>query len=201
MKLDEQSKLEKRIAILEAAERCFAQKGFHQTSMQDIHREAEMSAGNLYRYFDSKEAIIEAFAAQELSWLTQAIEDVPSSDNMRLAIFDTFFWTMTTMLDDGRAALTAELFAESGRNPKINAIYTAFNSRLADEIGAVLEMAQANGIVAPHHDLASIAQIFIVLVDGMAMQKIVNPELDVMKQRPLLETMLKCLLGTESAAK
>jgi AcrR family transcriptional regulator len=33
--------------------------GFHQTSMQQICSEAGMSAGNVYRYFPSKEAIIE----------------------------------------------------------------------------------------------------------------------------------------------
>src|SRR5512140_961015 len=55
-KLQRQS--DRRDDILEAAERCFVRSGFHQTSMQDICAEAGMSAGNLYRYFPSKEAII-----------------------------------------------------------------------------------------------------------------------------------------------
>ena len=32
--------------------------GFHRTTMQDVAREAGMSAGNLYRYFASKEALV-----------------------------------------------------------------------------------------------------------------------------------------------
>ena len=51
--------------ILAAAMACFARSGFHKASMQDICAEAGMSAGNLYRYFRSKEAIIAAIAEAE----------------------------------------------------------------------------------------------------------------------------------------
>src|SRR4051812_20026284 len=51
--------------ILTAAMTCFARSGFHKASMQDICAEAGMSAGNLYRYFRSKEAIIGAIAEAE----------------------------------------------------------------------------------------------------------------------------------------
>ncbi|HET9618153.1 MAG TPA: helix-turn-helix domain-containing protein, partial [Pseudolabrys sp.] len=49
---------DRRAEILNAAERCFARAGFHQSSMQEICTEAGMSPGNLYRYFPSKEALI-----------------------------------------------------------------------------------------------------------------------------------------------
>jgi TetR/AcrR family transcriptional regulator, repressor for uid operon len=49
--------------ILAAAETCFVAKGFHQTSMQDIAGASGLSMGLLYRYFDSKSAIIRAFSA------------------------------------------------------------------------------------------------------------------------------------------
>ena len=51
----------RRQQILDAAFGCFARQGFHQTTMQDICREAELSPGAVYRYFDSKEAIIPRF--------------------------------------------------------------------------------------------------------------------------------------------
>ena len=46
--------------ILEAAKTCFVRSGFQGASMQQICAEAGMSPGALYRYFSSKEAIIEA---------------------------------------------------------------------------------------------------------------------------------------------
>lgn len=45
----------RREQILDAAEACFSREGFHQTSMQDICREAELSPGAVYRHFSSKE--------------------------------------------------------------------------------------------------------------------------------------------------
>src|SRR4051812_35699377 len=48
--------------ILNAAIVCFAQRGFHQTSMHDISTEAGISVGLIYRYFENKEAVIAAMA-------------------------------------------------------------------------------------------------------------------------------------------
>ena len=46
--------------ILEAAKACFVRSGFQGASMQQICAECGMSPGALYRYFPSKEAIVEA---------------------------------------------------------------------------------------------------------------------------------------------
>ena len=55
---------ERRERILEAAERAFVRHGFHAATMQHVADEAGMSAGNLYRYFPSKEAIVEGLCAR-----------------------------------------------------------------------------------------------------------------------------------------
>ena len=64
-------KEDRRDEILEAAQRCFVRSGFHQTSMQEICAEAGMSAGNLYRYFPSKEAIIAGIAERDRAEVAQ----------------------------------------------------------------------------------------------------------------------------------
>jgi len=43
--------------FLRAAERLFAEKGYRQTTMEDIARLAEYGTGTIYRYFESKEAL------------------------------------------------------------------------------------------------------------------------------------------------
>ena len=52
---DPDQQAEQRERILDAAIKAFARHGFHKASMTDIAAAAEMSAGNLYRYFTSKE--------------------------------------------------------------------------------------------------------------------------------------------------
>lgn len=48
----------KRISILETAERLFFEKGYEQTSIQDILDALSMSKGGFYHHFASKEAIL-----------------------------------------------------------------------------------------------------------------------------------------------
>ena len=51
--------------ILDAAERCFVRAGFHRTSVHDICKEAGVSPGALYVYFDSKEALIAGISERD----------------------------------------------------------------------------------------------------------------------------------------
>ncbi len=51
----EREKLQHRQEILSAAMRLFADKGFHNVSMQEIARAAEFATGTLYNFFASKE--------------------------------------------------------------------------------------------------------------------------------------------------
>ena len=49
---------QRRLQILDAASRCFAKKGLHRTTMQDICKKARLSPGAVYCWFPSKQAII-----------------------------------------------------------------------------------------------------------------------------------------------
>jgi len=62
---------EKRDAILNAALGLFVERGFHGTSVPQIAENAEVGAGTIYRYFDSKEALVNALFCQWKSALMQ----------------------------------------------------------------------------------------------------------------------------------
>ncbi|WP_433598993.1 TetR/AcrR family transcriptional regulator [Nocardia sp. CA-135953] len=71
----------RRQQILDAAQVCFARKGFYETSMQDIFTESGLSAGAVYRYFKSKNDIIAALATDTMvelrATMTRAIRSDP----------------------------------------------------------------------------------------------------------------------------
>ncbi|NBY20634.1 TetR/AcrR family transcriptional regulator [bacterium] len=58
----EREKLQRSQDILEAARRVFESKGFLNTTLQDVAKEAEISVGLIYRYFQSKEDMFASLA-------------------------------------------------------------------------------------------------------------------------------------------
>ena len=60
--------------ILRAAKHCFVEHGFHAASMADIAKTAEMSAGLIYRYFESKGAIVLAIVDRQMELLRNDIQ-------------------------------------------------------------------------------------------------------------------------------
>jgi AcrR family transcriptional regulator len=56
-----------RLAIIEAAHACFRTYGLRKTTIVDIARQAALSRGTIYQYFEDKAAIVEA-CAENLSF-------------------------------------------------------------------------------------------------------------------------------------
>src|SRR5690348_12584761 len=79
---------EKRRAILDAAVRVFARKGFHTSRVGDIAEEAGVAHGLLYHYFSSKDEVLETIFRENWSLLVErlrAVEDSgePARDQLR----------------------------------------------------------------------------------------------------------------------
>ena len=75
-------KEEARKRIMEVGVQVFAEKGYHQTTMDDVAKELNVSKGTLYLYFNSKEellkAITERFQDKQKdilrSWFTEGLK-------------------------------------------------------------------------------------------------------------------------------
>ena len=74
---EESKSVKTRARIMETALRLFADKGYHQTTMRDIAREAGASLGLAYRYFESKEDMVLAFYEQCTIQLEEEIASLP----------------------------------------------------------------------------------------------------------------------------
>jgi len=79
---------EKRRAILHAAVRVFAEKGYHGCRIADVARQAGVAYGLVYHYFRNKEELLEnVFAEQWAIFIAaiRAIREGPGSASERLA--------------------------------------------------------------------------------------------------------------------
>lgn len=64
---------EKRDAILAAALELFAERGFHGTAVPLVADKAGVGAGTIYRYFESKEALVNALYQREKRLMLDAL--------------------------------------------------------------------------------------------------------------------------------
>jgi AcrR family transcriptional regulator len=62
--------------IHRAAARCFAERGFDRTRMQDIADAVEMQAGSLYYYFESKEALLASIVGSRVGAAVEMLSEV-----------------------------------------------------------------------------------------------------------------------------
>jgi AcrR family transcriptional regulator len=78
---------DKRECILAAALELFAEKGFHGTAVPEIAERGGVAAGTIYRYFESKDAIVNALFQRLKSQLLAAVmADFPFQGQARTQI-------------------------------------------------------------------------------------------------------------------
>jgi TetR/AcrR family transcriptional regulator, transcriptional repressor of aconitase len=121
-KISAQYRDERRAHILAAARRCFVRDGFHQTSMQDLVREAGMSSGAVYRYFASKDAMIVAIAEENLDQIVAIVqESVEHGADLGAALASALEFVSARHAEDGFAAIALVVWSEALRNPALAA--------------------------------------------------------------------------------
>lgn len=72
----EREKKQRSNDILEAARRVFESKGFLNTTLQDVAKEAEISVGLIYRYFQSKEDMFASLALKGAEQFDIQVDDI-----------------------------------------------------------------------------------------------------------------------------
>ncbi len=185
---------ERRNLILDAAERCFVRTGFHRTTMQDVAVEAGMSAGNLYRYFPSKEAIV--------SGLSERDRDELAADFARISTAEDFLVAFEAMgrkhlIEDPRekAILVMEIWSEATRNPAISTQCGDFESEARRHMHTVFAEAQRTGAIAPHIDVDMAARMMLTYADGLFKRRALEPAFDGERELAIALALFKAIFA------
>jgi AcrR family transcriptional regulator len=162
----------RRRQILDAALVCFSRQGFHQTSMQEIFEEAGLSPGAVYRYFKSKEEIVQAIASETLGGFAQAIE--PGAKGGPLGpteVLDRFFDAAEAVEHrTERIRLAIQIWGEALHNPKVAGFVRENVDGLRARITAELRDAQRRGALDPALDPEAAGRVLLAIAQGFAVQ-------------------------------
>jgi TetR/AcrR family transcriptional regulator, repressor for uid operon len=178
---DLQLQQRRRHEIVAAAVACFAQRGFHQSSMQDIATGAGVSMGLLYRYFKNKQAIIEAVANIEREKTLAALAVLPADGfTKRHTVAGTWAAFILELVRESTEPklmlLVNEVAAEAGRVPQLHAILKAHDEALSKAVEARLKLQKQNGFWPSKFNVMNGAQFLLLLVDGLVARRWSSPQ-------------------------
>ena len=165
--------------ILKAAQQSFIRHGFHAAGMAGIAQAAQMSPGLIYRYFDSKNAIILAIIERQLAEKKANIDSLQTEPDWEQRICDLFAgWQRG---DDSlmNAALFLEMSAHATRDPLIAQALAAADQDARDRFLAWLSLhAQAQGAKPDAADLRARALALQSFIEGLAIRAVREPSFD-----------------------
>ncbi|MFI9172587.1 TetR/AcrR family transcriptional regulator [Streptomyces lincolnensis] len=175
----------RRRQILDAAALCFARNGFHATSMQDVLKEADLSAGAVYRYFSGKEELIAAIVGEVLGEVRGAFEEAsrqsppPPPDRLVAAVLSRVLALRANLVLDGVPAfprLVVQVWSEIPRDDKLAAVLREGYGGVRAAWGRIVEAYQEAGAMRPDIEPDHVARTMIASVLGfIAQQSLFGP--------------------------
>ena len=164
---------DRRAALEEAALRCMARGGILAFTVDKVCAEAGVSRGLITHHFQSKDGLLVAVYANMYARSMAAI-DAPRPGLSRLAaMIDAIFAPDQFSREVLNIWLT--LWGEIANNPVLQAEHRRqYAGYVADVTAAIDQIVAGRGLTV---DPAPLARAFIALVDGLGLQRCIEPQL------------------------
>jgi len=179
--------------ILRSSKNCFLKKGLAHTTMRDIATQADMSLGNIYRYFKNKGALIHAFIErdnQEIDDAFSLLDD--STKNFRKLLKQIAREFLSLLSIKAEVLIYLDILSEALRNEEILKLmeFDKGEELLAKRLrNAVIEK-RIHLITTP----AVTALAIMAFIENAALKSIVNKGYTVRSANKELELYLDALI-------
>ena len=182
-----------RAQILQAALTCFADKGFHQTSMDDIVAESGLSKGALYWHFKSKQELFVSLIAWYMSAFGEEAshawtDDMSATDKIRAMMM--FFVDSSEQLIPF-FKITIDFWAQTSEDAQLRAIFDEMIDNFQQQLATLIE----EGVVSGEFQSVDIPQLALALIaalDALALYRtLLGDKIDVQSSvEALLEVVI-----------
>jgi AcrR family transcriptional regulator len=137
---------DRREQIIDAAMRVFAQKGFMKSTNKDVAREAGITPGLIYYYFESKEALLKAVLEerspiQVVATITPEMLEQPPEVFMPMLIKRV----LDVVESEQFLGILRVMLPEILHNPEVMPLLNSFAQRILGFIGSYLRIQIARG--------------------------------------------------------
>jgi AcrR family transcriptional regulator len=192
-----------RAEVLDAAARVFPERGYHQTSVEEVAEQAGLSIGAVYSNFASKADLFLALYEQHVErWVgeleARVLAGKTPAERTRAA---GLWWAGVVERERDWMVLELEFWAHAVRDPDLRERFAVLFAPLREKTGELIERASKDfgiPLPAPAHQLAT---GLTALCTGLIVEGLLAPESDDAALVAVLETMLGSLaLGGDAEA-
>jgi len=159
-------KEEAKSRILDVANKVFAEKGYHEATMDDIARRLGVSKGAIYLYFSSKEDLFEAMC-KTAPQAFKAILYSSFGDEANPIQSATQFFDKMLKLSASNPGLSFEILSEASRNPGLKRILRQNHEEYERVLTGFLAEGRKRKIVGDNLDIRPLANALIALWNGL----------------------------------
>ena len=185
--------------IVDAMRTCIASRGIAGATFEHVSSEAGVSRGLLHYYFGTKERllieVLRGDAEVRIGALDEPLEAAQSADE----VLNVFVAGAEEILqsDPGFYVLVYELFSAGRQNPEIQAELAQVYDGSRRHVAEILRRKQEEGVLSLRFDAETCVTFMFGAADGVALQRLTDPERDYSELLELERGILRFLLVAE----
>ena len=168
----------RREEILEAALACFAARGYHESTVDDIAARAGLSKGAVYWHFEGKRevflALLELIVEQGMEALEGVIE---GADSAREALHRISRAGMLAARESRLIEASTEFTAHAIRDSEFRDLLRRLYERGLELVGGQLQLGIDRGEFRPF-DVRALAVVILASIDGLFLYALMLPEIE-----------------------
>jgi AcrR family transcriptional regulator len=180
--------------IVDVAEGVFSQKGYHETTMEDVGKTLGVSKGALYLYFPSKEALFKAIVERWGTTMREMLLGIAKDEKEPNGLGDIVDRVLTDSQES--LGLTFEFISQGSRDPSIRKILQENYIKTARSLAEFLEKKKAGHPGRNKADARSQASALIAFLIGLMGSLILGVKKGELRRTWMKST--KAMLGIRS---
>ncbi|MGC9453462.1 MAG: TetR/AcrR family transcriptional regulator [Phycisphaerae bacterium] len=189
---------QRREEILSAAAVVFDARGYSETTMEDIARQAGISKGSIYNYFPSKQALFREVFTDAVSMDDEVMKVTLAQDMSTVEkvsrLLELWYERLNEYIRIGRLVL--EFWATAARQERTGEAshwFSTMYTRRRENLAALLQEGMERGEFTSRFDPSVAAALIISLLRGVTVQAVIEGESRV--DRDFLDALKRAVLA------
>lgn len=180
--------------IIAAAYDILSSKGYQATTMKQVAKVAGVAPGLIHYYFDNKEQLMQAVLWEAADRYIKNAEKISAAISPEQLKEEAFNWPKQRVESEPQwYRLRYELFALGLHNPNLRESMNELLAKSRNAIASVIHQISSENIAKSQ----ALASILLASFDGLALQKLADPNFDLENAYAVLKQMFQSQLSED----